>query len=419
MEQAMLRAARNHKKWTIAQVAEHLDVSCDTVGRWERGTQAPRERHIQRLCEIFAMTPQQLGLDRKNCAAEKKSEPLQATLPGPIAAYIKNDPTMQLQAIVASPFAAVLFRPVEDILTQCSAGLSACELLSRGDATDMELAFSVLTAYIPTLQAIVKDSSVHRQAAAHLTTQALLRKALLSMHFEGPKPAITYANQAVDYAQATNDVPLHLATLTRLSWVYSCDNQLNLALETALQAKYLMENAEVPIPPLMRCRAYTRVSEYQALTGNRGEALLALNSAHKSFATSSADDHTPIYVDYSYDILLLNEARTHYFSKHPEEAMKSFRQIIAFEDRFLDAKMAISSDRVHSEILNYITLASLQLPKKDKDLSVRLWKAGLEEARKLRSDLRLNEVLTGYKTMLDIWPHERDILDSRGLIIQQ
>lgn len=470
MEQATLRAARNHKKWTIAQVAEHLNVSCGTIGRWERGTQAPREHHIQKLCEIFDMAPEQLGLDHKSCASAKKLEPFQAALPGPIAAYIKDDPTMQLQAIVAasrrvtpvefqelhwaitqciegpeamdteyiprreamrrlatlpllalklSPFAAVLFRPVEDILTQCSAGLSACELLSRGDATDMSLAFSALTSYLPTLKAIVKDSSAHRQAAAHLTTQALLRKALLSMHFEGPKPAINYAKQAVDYAQAANDVPLHLASLTRLSWVYSCDNQLDLALEKALQARFLMESTEVPISPLLRSRTYTRVSEYQALMGNRDMALMALNNAHKSFATSYIDDHNPVYVDFSEDILILNEAKTHSFSGHPEQALDSFKQIINFENSLLDAKMVISSGRVHNEILNYITLASLQLPKKDKELSAMLWKAGLKEARKLRSDLRLNEVLTAYKTMLDIWPHERDILDLRDLIIQQ
>lgn len=61
VEQTPLAIARRKKGWTQAYVAEKVGVSVDAVRRWESG-RLPYPASIQRLCMLFAMNPQELGL---------------------------------------------------------------------------------------------------------------------------------------------------------------------------------------------------------------------------------------------------------------------------------------------------------------------------------------------------------------------
>lgn len=60
-DQTPLALARKKRGWTQAYVAEVVDVSVDAVRRWESG-RLPYPSSIQKLCRLFAMSPQQLGL---------------------------------------------------------------------------------------------------------------------------------------------------------------------------------------------------------------------------------------------------------------------------------------------------------------------------------------------------------------------
>ncbi|HLG60453.1 MAG TPA: helix-turn-helix transcriptional regulator [Ktedonosporobacter sp.] len=60
-DQAPLALARKKRGWTQAYVAEQVDVSIDAVRRWESG-RIPYPSSIQKLCRLFAMSPQELGL---------------------------------------------------------------------------------------------------------------------------------------------------------------------------------------------------------------------------------------------------------------------------------------------------------------------------------------------------------------------
>ena len=60
-DQAPLALARKKRGWTQAYVAEQVDVSVDAVRRWESG-RLPYPSSIQKLCRLFAMSPQELGL---------------------------------------------------------------------------------------------------------------------------------------------------------------------------------------------------------------------------------------------------------------------------------------------------------------------------------------------------------------------
>jgi transcriptional regulator with XRE-family HTH domain len=57
----LLALARKRRGWTQAYLAEKVDVSIDAVRRWESG-RLPYPVSIQKLCDLFAMSPKELGL---------------------------------------------------------------------------------------------------------------------------------------------------------------------------------------------------------------------------------------------------------------------------------------------------------------------------------------------------------------------
>lgn len=59
--QTPLALARKQRGWTQAYVAEQIGVSPGAVRRWESG-RLPYPTSIQKLCQLFALNPRELGL---------------------------------------------------------------------------------------------------------------------------------------------------------------------------------------------------------------------------------------------------------------------------------------------------------------------------------------------------------------------
>lgn len=75
-ERTMLSLAREKKGWTQAYVAAQIGVSVSTVRQWEKG-RLPYPTSIQKLCVLFSMNPQELGLlnDPHQSFAPETGEP--------------------------------------------------------------------------------------------------------------------------------------------------------------------------------------------------------------------------------------------------------------------------------------------------------------------------------------------------------
>src|SRR5690349_17487967 len=58
-----LRQRRLERNWRQSDVAEQLDVSLITVQRWERGFQQPSLYYRAKLCDLFGLSAQELGLE--------------------------------------------------------------------------------------------------------------------------------------------------------------------------------------------------------------------------------------------------------------------------------------------------------------------------------------------------------------------
>lgn len=56
-----LEAARMHRRWSVALASEKVGVSVNTFNRWERGLQLPQLGTLDQLCNVFALSPEDLG----------------------------------------------------------------------------------------------------------------------------------------------------------------------------------------------------------------------------------------------------------------------------------------------------------------------------------------------------------------------
>src|SRR5215472_10073820 len=76
----LLSQARQQHGWSQAEVARRLDVDPAYVRRWEGGLVRPSPVYRQRLCELFSMTADQLGLlmEVKPLTVQKEGEVLTA-----------------------------------------------------------------------------------------------------------------------------------------------------------------------------------------------------------------------------------------------------------------------------------------------------------------------------------------------------
>ncbi|HZR44452.1 MAG TPA: helix-turn-helix transcriptional regulator [Ktedonobacteraceae bacterium] len=299
----------------------------------------------------------------------------------------------------------------EDLLTHCAAGITACDHLSNGLHEDMTLASSVLSTYLPSLKAMVDESSLHRKEAARLVAQASLIKMLLSVHREGSKQAISYGRQAVTYSKESGDFLLWLGSLRRLSWLYLCDNQALQAKKTALRAQHLLEHAteytNIPVPPLMQSAIYAGTARCYAATRQKDEVLSALHQAHDTFPDSDSSRDMLVYAEHNRAHLFMYEGLAYYHLRQYKDASTSFAQ--AIDPETLLSQLPLSSERVRVEIINHQVLASLMLPNKDKEQIRYGWVAGMQGAQALRSEQRFNEAMTAYRIMQALWPDEKDI----------
>ncbi len=303
-------------------------------------------------------------------------------------------------------------RPLEETLSQCAAGITACEYLSKGNHEDMALAYSTLSAYLPVLKTIVKESSLYRQEAATLVAQSYSLKHVLGLHVESPTVAMGYGKLAVTYSKESGDVLLQVTTLRRLTWDYLQDKQAKQALRMIEQAKYLIEHSHTLIPPRVRSGIYSTLAVIQAKNGL--SALPTLNLAQESFFASPVDAGEPGHANFSYAQLIRNDGLARYHQGLYQEALDAYAQIIDSDDLAPKVAMPI---RTRVELLYAQTMAALKSPGRDMEQVMKFWTADIQGAIELQSQQCFDEACMAYEVMEGVWPSEQRITELRDLIV--
>jgi len=459
MERTQLSQARHKKFWTLEEAAEHIGVDVNTLHKWEHNKASPRAYNLQRICEVYQMTAEELGL----VVAASSPTVIQSDITyAAITDFLEHDLTLHLMDVVSSwnsteydqlqnnlmglleeysmdttsgmitrrdtlrrlaamPFATFglarnltssPLQPSEEMLKQYASAITACWELSKSDDTlDIQMAFEGVSAYLPVLRAIVKDFSQYRKQAASLAGQGALLQTLLGWHLQGLKEAARYAQDAVKYSKEAGDTPLLLATLDYLAWVYYYDKKASKALETIQQSIPLLKQKQ-PLPSRLLGGIYSTLALMQSKNGQSG--MLPLRQAAESFFSGKQEESRFVYMDYTVSDLVLNDAMVHYQQAAYDKALDSLSQLV--DPEHLTLKMVLP-ERSRVEALNVMTLASLKHPQKDMERSLHFWYAGIQGAKALRSEQRFDEAVAAFDIMDALWSGERRIKELQPLTI--
>ncbi|HCP75286.1 MAG TPA: hypothetical protein DIU08_11670, partial [Ktedonobacter sp.] len=67
-----LTCERLRQGWSQQELAHLVGTGPDTVSRWERGLNFPHPSMCKKLCELFAKSPQELGLVKEDTAGDDR-----------------------------------------------------------------------------------------------------------------------------------------------------------------------------------------------------------------------------------------------------------------------------------------------------------------------------------------------------------
>lgn len=302
----------------------------------------------------------------------------------------------------------VLRRPVEEILTQCAAGIAACWQLKLGK--DLNFALRAVSSYIPTLRAIAMSPSRKHYSAGDLLVQALFLQSALARHVEGIQPAISIAREAEEYSEETGNSLFQILALRAQASAYYYGNQWQQALEAGEKAKYLLEDPDGrPLPQFVRSYVYAGLATYQAREGLEQEALRSMEEASTAFYAQPTNEPSLIYADHSEENLLVQRGLVYLHIGSSEKALDAFKQGVA-------SSAASEVGRVEALINQALVEASREDKPGDKYLSIDAWTQGIDGAIALQSEQRYNEGIIAYAAMCGTWRTEKDVRDLRERI---
>lgn len=465
MERAQLSAARYRLHLSLEEAANRVGVSKATMHRWEKKGDIPQPYHLGKLCELYGISARELGFSEpvaeEQPAIGEELEPdvlalfratylplrllrlvcswhsaryheLQRMIGLELGNNTMNDlnrrdalrflALLPLEITNLSPRSAIFTHPNEEILSQCAAGIIACWHLRKGK--ELVFASNTLSAYIPTLKAMVQTApAAQRKAAAELLVQCFLLKVPLAWNLTTATDAIAYAQQATHYCTLVGSRLLEVAAMRATAAAFSYANQWGQALQAAEKAKYILEQKEKstplqpigePIPHLVASYVYAGLATYQAYDGRKEDALHALKKAHQTFFERNTDEPAPIWIDHNIGNLLVNDGETHLYLNLFGQSKSSLEQI----DTMYAHDTTISmTGRINALIAQVTAEVSRDDKPRDMEWCVDRWQRGIKGAKAVKSQKHFGEAIQAYTAMRAAWPGEQRVKDLREQIV--
>lgn len=380
-----LAEARMCRGWSQEDLATRLGMHRNTVSEWERGVKAPYPAHVKALCEIFGMSAEELGLTQ-------------------------HDTTSNLIVQEGS---------IEDIIAQCAVGIDTCRTLgSEGGHRGIIAATQILGSYIPMLRTLLPVQQHHRIAA--LLSKIFQIKQGNAYHLETTSQSLLYAQEGVRYARLSEDDTDLVIALHELASVYEWPlpglqprHRHKKALEHIDEAVHVQEGRRARVSHQVMAWNYIGQAKFRALSGMKQDAYTSIGKANE---VRESGEFAGLYFNTAN--LTRQAAIAYSYLGEQPKAVATFLKTVDINDD--QVKPALSMpDRFHVSLLSEIVYSSLKLPtiKKDKDLSIKLWKASLAKARELRSTTYYNEAQSLLRTMECVWPDDAEIGDLRDLLV--
>jgi transcriptional regulator with XRE-family HTH domain len=375
-DNTMLQSARMKKNWTPEFVSKKVGVSLNTYIRWETGIQVPRPSSLSALCNVFEMTPAELGF--ADASNEKKS----------VLDIIADAQDEQ------SSEASLTHSAQSEALALWSSGITSCwQMYMVGSQTELE---RLVPTYLTNLIRPTLRPGPDQPAAARLTAQAYQLLTLLELQRGDFVAAQKSSTQALIYSQLSNDWNLYVASQLRLASVFSARKRVGSALSSYNDALYRITATSDNISPILHSWIFAGLSEIQASMGREKEALQFLQLAFAVFPDQPENDPSFLYTRCDRSLLYLYEGLIFLRLGQPKVAWDAFSQV--------DDLKPAPSERIRTEFLHQKAYTSCLLGNIVQ--SCIYLEAAARAAQEIESDLAFSEVYALYMHMLSLWGQE-------------
>jgi transcriptional regulator with XRE-family HTH domain len=448
-----LEAARLERRWSLAVASEKVGVSANTFNRWERGLQVPQLSTLDNLCQVFGLTPIELGFAevlqvrrrsellvtgpeqpqgddgqpveqtrssfltpvepvQKHTYKQQEYDPITvACVEQARRSFEKMDLVLkkggegisrrQIMTTLLGAPAAVFgitqgakhaLHP-EEILLLCSTNIPlAWQLYFEGGLIEVE---PLLHSYLTRLQPLLQHSSTYQKRAAGLASQGYQLASLVTLQHQNFGAAYHYATQGFTYGQQAGDANLQTASLIRQAQVLLYLKQPRLRLRIYQQALQMVAQ----VSPLLRGRIYAGLAETYSKLGEEQAAQQALDMTHTCFPDSYTND--PVYPYSHFDRWSISsfEGMTRLHLRQPEQAWNLYS--------WMDKQVPDQPVPMRLELLR--RQAETAYVMDDCEMTCIYVIKAATAARSVGNDLRLNEVYNVYEKMQGKWGHERQV----------
>jgi transcriptional regulator with XRE-family HTH domain len=372
----MLQSARIKKSWTPEFVSKKVGVSLNTYIRWETGIQVPRPSSLNALCNVFDMSPTELGF--ADLASEKKNG-------------IDTTAGSQDEQL---PDGSLTYSAQSEALALWSSGITSCwQLYMVGSQTELE---RLVPTYLTNLIRPTLRPSPDQPVAARLTAQAYQLLTLLELQRGDFVAAQKSSTQALIYSQLSKDWNLYVASQLRLAAVFSARKRVGSALSSYNDALYRITATSDNISPILHSWIFAGLSEIQASMGREKEALQFLQLAFAVFPDEPENDPSFPYTRCDRSLLYLYEGLIFLRLGQPKVAWDAFSQV--------DDLRPAPPERIRTEFLHQKAYTSCLLGNIVQ--SCIYLEAAARAAQEIESDLAFSEVYALYTHMLSLWGQE-------------
>jgi tetratricopeptide (TPR) repeat protein/DNA-binding XRE family transcriptional regulator len=381
----LLKSARLRKCWTPKFVSEQVGVSRNTYMRWESGAQIPRPTSLGALCEIFNMSPAELGFV-KDVQVVSSSSVIRSVNVESESMMISEDDRYGVNDYGT--------QNLSELLATWSMGMASCwQWYMAGGQRELEC---LVPTYITRLTGPTLTPGPEQHRAASLISQVYQLIALLDLQREDLGAALANGTQALIYSQLAQDWNMYVAAQIRLAQIYTAYKRIGSALGAYNDALRCVNTDNRVVSPLLHSWIFAGLAEIQALMGRETEALQFLKLAVAVFPEKP---ETADCISYTWcDRSMLYQYQGLVFLRLGQlwQAWQAFALV--------DELKPPPPERVRTDFLRYRAYTSIMLGNMVQ--SCIYLEAAARASQAINSDLMLSEIYILYEHMLAIWGQE-------------
>ncbi|MBO0778518.1 MAG: helix-turn-helix transcriptional regulator [Ktedonobacteraceae bacterium] len=461
-----LEAARLSKRWSIALASEKVGVSANTFNRWERGLQVPQLSTLDKLCQVFELSPADLGFDHVINARRREHVQVNSH-PTPGVQFPRWPVTTVAGIQIVSSVTPLFDRLTHDPVEQCGCTTpvaDTCVEQAQRSFDSMDLAIrkggegvsrrQAIAALIGTPAAVFgitqgMNQLLHPEEVLSLCTVNIPLS--WQLYFEGGLKEVeqllhSYLSRLSDLAQQPSRYQgraallasqgHQLASLVALQHqnfgtAYSHAQQALTYGEQAgdpnLQATSLIRQAQVHLylkrprqrlqayerslqylgqtSPLLQGRVYAGLAETHGHLGNQQEAQYFLGLAHKAFPASYSDDPNYVYTHFNLWSISALEGLMYLHIKQPEHAQQTFSNI----------ETLVPNQLVPNRLELMVRQSEAACALNDRDMACAHVTMAARSAITAGNELRYNEIYHVYEQMQGKWGRDTKVRELEDL----